>query len=254
VNLSGPILERCAARVLAGMCSVVSAAALCGGLPLRAAESWQSALASMPLTPAARELNRTNVAAVLLNSLRSNATLKALVLMPGATDEFYFFRRAEARLTNAAPSLLDAVRALTNQTNIRARFRPPALLLHTAEDPESPLVRIEDAPEARRIRERRFLSHFVFNDHDWDFVQPKLTLTLGRSPTGTTVFLPPPATTDSWHFFRHAVAGWNLDGWEALEAISLANKTVITIRRGRVLFEGDEREPGSSTPSKPAAK
>ncbi|MBI3876036.1 MAG: hypothetical protein HY300_08800, partial [Verrucomicrobia bacterium] len=41
---------------------------------------------------------------------------------------------------------------------------------------------------------------------------------------------------------------WNLNGWETLEAISLANKTVVTICRHKVIFEGDERirEEGSA--------
>ncbi len=208
----------------------------------------------MPLTPAVKQLNRTNVAEVLLGSLRSNSTVKALVLMPGATDEFYFFRRADAVLTASPPTLLDAVRALTNQTQIRARFRAPALLLHTAEDPLEPMITVEDGAAARRLRERRFLPSFRFNDHDWDFVQPKLAETLGGRTGGATEFLPPPRTTDSWHFFRHAVVGWNLDGWETLEVIALANKTVVTIRRNRVIFQGDEREPGEVAPTKTPGK
>ena len=227
-------------------------ALLIGSQSLRAAETWTGALATMPLVEPVAELNRTNVAAVLLRSLRSNATVKALVLMPGATDEFYFFDSATATLTNRAPSLLDAVTALTNQTRIRARFRAPALLLHTVEDPLEPLIKIQDAGEARRLRERRFLPRFLFNDHDWDHVQPILQRELGRRPGGETAFRPPTRTTDSWHFFRHAVAGWNLNGWEALEVISLANKTIITIQPRRILFEGDEREGGDPDPLRPA--
>src|ERR1043165_7155168 len=85
-----------------------------------AEETWQSALDRMPLNTAVTELNRTNCVEVLLNALQPDATVKALIFMPGATDEFYMFNRAKAALTNAAPSLLDAVNALTNQTYIRA--------------------------------------------------------------------------------------------------------------------------------------
>jgi len=241
---------RCHAPRTASLWAVF--ALLLGSQPLRAAETWTGALAAMPLVEPVAELNRTNVAAVLLRSLRSNATVKALVLMPGATDEFYFFHRATAALTNRAPTLLDAVTALTNQTRIRARFRPPALLLHTVEDPLEPLIKIQDAAEARRLRERRFLPRFLFNDHDWDYVQPILQRELGRRPGGATAFRPPTHSTDSWHFFRHAVAGWNLNGWEALEVISLANKTIVTIQQRRILFEGDEREVGDLDPPRPA--
>ena len=71
----------------------------------------------------------------MLDAFQSNAVVKALIFMPGATDELYFFRRAHAKLTNANPSLLDAIVALTNQTYIQATFQPPLLLLHTTEDP-----------------------------------------------------------------------------------------------------------------------
>ena len=92
---------------------------------LSAAETWQDALARMPLGHKVTELNRTNCADVFLGAFQSNNVVKALVFMPGATDEFYFFRRARADLTNSPASLLDAVSALTNQTQIRATFRPP---------------------------------------------------------------------------------------------------------------------------------
>src|SRR5882724_8907418 len=128
----------------------------CGGLPTRryngsvifkgiillawlamtalADENWQSALNKMPMVANVVELNRTNCVSLLLNSFQSNGVVKALIFMPGATDEFYFFSRARATLTNSNPTLLDAIIALTNQTYIQADFRPPLLLLHTTED------------------------------------------------------------------------------------------------------------------------
>lgn len=235
-------------RSIAATAGILLAGASCSAPGGPASESWTGALASMPLAAAVDELNRTNVAEVLLGSLRSNSTVKALVLMPGATDEFYFFREARAVLTNASPTLLDAVIALTNQTRIRAQFRPPALLLHTAEDPTEPLITIRDAAMARQFRGRRFRARFLFNDHDWNHVQPILQRELGALPGGLIEFLPPPNTMDSWHFFRHAVAGWNLTGWETLEVLSLANKTVMTIEKRRVLFEGDVREASQPEP------
>ena len=213
--------------------------------PLRAAESWQSALARMPLATNVTELTRSNFAEVLLSAFQSNATVKALVLLPGATDEFYFFQRAHARLTNAT-TLLDAVMALTNQTLLRTTFHPPLLLLHTAEDPVTALIKVENEATARQLRGTRFVPHFVYNDHDWNFVQPILDRTLAGRFTGWPEFLPPVKTPDSWHFFRHFVAGWNLDGWEALEALSLANKTTVTVKKRRVIFAGDTRNPAES--------
>src|SRR5437899_2268812 len=85
-----------------------------------AAESWPEALARMPVGSQVRELNRTNCVELMLRALQLNDVVKAVVFMPAATDELYLFRRATAQLTNASPTLLDAVVALTNQTFIRA--------------------------------------------------------------------------------------------------------------------------------------
>ena len=83
----------------------------------------------MPLAANGSVLNETNCVPLLLRSFRSNDVVKGIVFMPGATDEFFFFHKAKATLTNPSPTLLDAVSALTNQTEIRADFRPPLLLL-----------------------------------------------------------------------------------------------------------------------------
>lgn len=198
-------------------------------------DDWRMPLAAMPLPETVSELNRTNCVDLLLRSFQSNDVVRALVFMPGATDEFYMFRRARATLTNAAPSLLDAIAALTNQTYIRATFRPPLLLLHTDEDPLEPLFKIEDEATAEKIRQRKFLPHALFNDRDWDFVMPILEKRL------KTDFYPWPERRESWHFYRHSLAAWNLDGWETLEAVSLAGKETVTIQKKRVTFAGDER-------------
>jgi hypothetical protein len=206
-----------------------------------AAETWQTAMAQMPLGTNIAELNKTNFANTVLNAFRENSSVKALVLMPGCTDEFYFFNRGLVRLTNAAPTLLDAITALTNQTLVRATFYPPYLLLHTHEDPVEPLIRIEDNEVAERLKKKPFAPHFLYLDRDWDYVQPILNRTFSSRLTGYPEFLPRAKTSASWHFFRHSLAAWNLNGWEALEALSLAGKTVITIQKRRVLFEGDLR-------------
>jgi hypothetical protein len=219
---------------------ILAFAALSFSLP--ATETWQTALSQMPLKTSVTQLTRTNCVEPLLRAFQSNDVVKALVFMPGATDEFYFFRRARATLTNASPTLLDAVEALTNQTLIRATFRPPILLLHTVEDPLEPLFRIEDWPTEDRLRKAHFVPHVVYNDRDWDYLLPILGKKL------KTKFLPYRKTRDSWHFFRHSLAGWNLTGWEALEAISLAGKTTFTVQKKRVVFEGDTRKPKAPKP------
>src|SRR5690349_6730191 len=179
---------------------------------LRAAESWESALNRMPLDAAVAELSRTNCVDVMLRAFQSNEVVKALIFMPGATDEFYMFKRARARLTNASPTLLDAVTALTNQTLIRATFRAPFLLLHSDEDPLDLLISIESQSALEKLRSTQFVGHGVYNDRDWDFMQPIL-----RDCVKADV-KPWRGSRASWHFYRHSFAAWNLTGWEALQA------------------------------------
>ncbi len=200
-----------------------------------AAEDWPSALAAMPLRTRITELNRTNCVEVMLQAFQSNQIVKALIFMPGATDEFYMFHRANAQLRNPNPSLLDAVAALTNQTLICATFHAPLLLLHTDEDPLEPLIRVVHQPTAEKVRRRNFLSHVLYNDRDWDVLQPVLKKTLKVD------IRPWRYSYDTYHFYRHSLAGSGLNGWEALEAIALAGKTTVTVESRRVVFEGDER-------------
>jgi len=200
-----------------------------------AAETWQAALSRMPLGTNVPQLNRTNCVGIMLRAFQSNDVVKALVFMPGATDEFYFFRRASANLTNSPASLLDAISALTNQTLIRATFRPPLLLLHTGEDLLEPVIRVEHQPTADKIRQARFVPHGVYDDRDWDSLRPVLKKCF------RTDLLPWPQLIDSWHFYRHSFAAWNLTGWEAMEATALAGQTAVTVRKKQVVFELDTR-------------
>jgi hypothetical protein len=205
-----------------------------GPPPVAAQETWATALARMPL-PAVSQLNRSNCVEVMLGAFRSNAVVKALIFMPGATDEFYMFGRAKAELTNAAPTLLDAIGALTNQTRIRAAFRPPFLLLHADVDRLEPLIQIEHQPTADRLRQTPLPGAVRYNDRDWDFLQPvfKKALKIDLRPWRYS-----PA---SWHFYRHSFAAANLTGWEALEAAALSGKSAFIVRRREVIFVRDQR-------------
>ena len=207
----------------------------------------------MPLTEKVSELDRHNCVRVMLNSFQSNAAVQALIFLPGATDEFYFFHRAQARLTNAAPTLLDAVAALTNQTLLRAAVVPPFLLLRTAEDPLEPIAVVEDRRTADRIRRKHFEKHAVYDDRDWDYVRPILGIDLNTRVT------PRAGSRDSWHFFRHSFAEYDLNGWDALRAAALAGKTGFTVKKNLIVFQGDARFPGKpaglgGAPSKDAGQ
>jgi hypothetical protein len=200
-----------------------------------AGERWQEALAQMPLPSNVSPLNRSNCVHVVLKAFRSNDVVRALVFLPGATDEFYMFRRAEARLTNSSPSLLDAIIALTNQTLIRATFRPPFLLLHTDEDPLEPAIDVQDARTARTLMESRHLAQLASDDRDWNAVQPILKKSLKVD------IRPWHGSDGSWHFYRHSFAAWGLNGMQALEVTSLAGKTQVTLRKKSAVFKPDPR-------------
>jgi hypothetical protein len=202
---------------------------------MSAQEPWQTALARMPLLASPSQLNQTNCVGLLLHSFESNDVVKALIFMPGATDELYLFHRVRANLTNAAPSLLDAVNALVSQSQIRVTFLVPLLLLHTDEDPLEPLIDVRHPPTAERLKQARFMSHVCCEDRDWDFVQPALRWTL-RIDVRPWQYHP-----EAWHFYRHSFAAWNLTGWEALEAVALAGKSGFVVDRKKVTFSVDTR-------------
>lgn len=198
-------------------------------------ESWRSALSRMPLGSAVASLNQTNCAQAVLGAFQSNATVKALIFMPGATDELYFFRRVQVTLTNARPSLLDAVAALTNQSPLRAAFQPPYLLIHSEEDVLDLAVRIQHPRTVEKLKAGKPIPRLLALDRDWNQL-----LAMIKKPIGTTLW-PYRGTRESWHFYRHTFAGWNLTPWETLEAAALAGKTQFTVRRGTVVFEVDPR-------------
>jgi hypothetical protein len=202
---------------------------------LHGSESWEATLARMPLIMPARELNRTNCVDIVLSAFRSNEVVKAIIFMPGATDEFYLFRRAHASLTKADPTLLDAVSALTNQTFIQATFQAPFLLLHTTEDPLDEENVIEDQRAENRLKHKTRIAHLSCNDRDWDFLQPilKQSLKIALRPWRNS--------PNSWHFYRHSFAAWDVDGLQALEIAALAGKSKFTLHRREAVFEVDPR-------------
>jgi hypothetical protein len=198
-------------------------------------ETWQGALSQMPLNASATELNRTNCVPLMLDSFQPSGTVKALIFMPGATDEIYFFKRARSTLTNSNPSLLDAVIALTNQTYIQAAFRPPLLLLYTTEDALDGFATIKNDSTAAKLRETPLPGHFTFNDGDWDAVLAKLHKKFSIR------LQPSRGSAGSWHFYRHCFSASDLTEWEMLESLALAGKTTFTVHWRTVDFQPDAR-------------
>jgi hypothetical protein len=196
---------------------------------------WRKALSQMPLGASVTELDRTNCIPIMLNAFQSNDVVKALIFMPGATDEICFFRRAHAKLSGANPSLADAIAALTSQTYIRADFHPPFLLLHTTEDPLEPIAIVRNKATAAKLQTRMVPDRLVFNDCEWDNLRAALKKKL-------TVNLRPFSNSpDSWHFYRNTFAACGLTQWQLLEAIAMSGQTTLTVHWLTADFQLDTR-------------
>lgn len=185
--------------------------------------SWQEAFSQMPLGGHVTRLTRTNAIPLMLDAFQSNSVVKALVFMPGAADEFVFLRRAHATLTNANPSLADAIIALTNQTYIRAEFRPPFLLLYNTQDALDPIITIKSQSTAAKLKVRTVPGSIVLVDCMWDNVRPELQNKLSIR------LRPFPTDPDSWHFWPCNFAACGVTQWELLEAVALSSKTTLTL-------------------------
>jgi len=198
-------------------------------------EIWTHALSRMPLITNVTVLNHTNCPQILLPSLQSNAIAKALIFMPGATDELYFFKRVHVNLTNTSPTLWDAVVALTNQSPVRLTFRAPFVLLYSGEDVLDLDCTIKHERTQKKLMTGKPVPHLQAIDRDWTQL---LRMMKKQIPA---VLLPYEGTIGSWHFYRHTFAGWNLTPWEVMEASALAGKTKFTVVRNGVIFEVDPR-------------
>jgi len=201
-----------------------------------AGEAWQDAFSRMPLNASVTELNRTNCVPLMLEAFQSNGVVKALIFMPGATDELYFFQRARATLTNANPSLLDAVTALTNQTHIQATFQPPLLLLHTTEDSPDVVAAVKNESTAAKLHQQLVPGRVQVEDADWGDVRTALKgkLSIGLRPFENA--------SDTWHFYRHDFAACGVTDWEMLETLALAGRTTFTVNWLTADFQPDRRE------------
>ena len=199
-------------------------------------ETWQEALSRMPLRASAGEFNRTNCLPLMLNAFQSNGVVKAVIFMPGATDELDFFRRARPVLAIDHASLLDAVAALTNQTHIQATFQPPLLLLHTTEDPLNVIADVEDESTAAKLRKRIEGDRVLLIDADWSGVRTALK---GKLGVGLRPF---PNALDTWHFYRHNFVACGATDWEMLETLALAGKTTFTVNWLTADFKPDRRQ------------
>ena len=192
--------------------------------------AWTEALRAMPLDPTTPRLNRANCVAVTLGAFRSNAVVKALLFLPGVSDDFYLIHRDDPALNIQARTLLEAVTALTNRTEVRVTYRAPFLLLHVDRDLLEPDMVIRNERAAARLKREKHLPHAVYCDRHWEALQPELK---GRFPSK---ILPAARSEEAWHFNRHNLAGWGLSDWEWLEVLSLTGRTTVIVERSRLLW------------------
>ena len=196
-----------------------------------AEESWVKALRAMPLPPGAT-LNRSNAVEVLLNAFPSNTVLKAMVVLPGVSDDFYLIHRDAPALNLRAANLWEGIVALTNATPVRVTWREPLVLLHAgARESLQASIRIGDAAMAGRLKLQHLPGRVLHLDAHWETLQPSLERVLGRRVR------PEGASAEAWHFNRHNVAGWHLTGWELLEAVSLTGGTAVTVQKLGINFQ-----------------
>ena len=198
-------------------------------------ESWQTVLSKMPLPANSPPLNRDNGMSLLLGAFQSNDVVKALIFLPGVSDDFFLINRDKPKLNIAASNLFQTITALTNATEVRATFRKPFLLLHTARDHLEPHSSIEHSKTAEKLQQQRHWPHLVLNDTHWERLQPALKKNLRIK------VLPDAESADAWHFNRHSFAGWNLTDWELITALSLTGKTSFTVQKDRITFQVDSR-------------
>lgn len=193
-------------------------------------EPWVAALRAMPVPPVA--LNRSNAVDLLLGAFQSNAVVKAVVVLPGVSDDFYLIHREAAALNLRVTNLWAAIVALTNATPVRVTWREPYVLLHAgAREVLQASIRMDDAVLAGRLKRQSLPGRVLHLDAHWETVQPALerALVCRVRPDG--------ASTDAWHFNRHNLAGWNLTGWELLEVISLTGGTKVTVLNRGINFQ-----------------
>jgi hypothetical protein len=209
--------------------------AILGCTNIARSQDWSRALAQMPLGTNITWLTHSNCAQVCFAALREDPVVKGLVFLPGATDELYFFRRVNAQLTPVAPTLRDAIVALTNQTPLRVSFRAPLVLIHSEEDVLELEFTVPHAATAQALKGKTVPGRQEFWDRDWKVMRAHLQQALS-----VRVF-PYNRQSAARHFYRHTFAGWNLTGWETLEATALAGKSRFHVKRHEVEFTLDER-------------
>jgi hypothetical protein len=193
------------------------------------AEDWLQTLAETPFKKTHFQAYRTEPIELILKSFKPSDDLRAVVLMPAAADQLYFFDWGKIELPKHA-SLLDALNALTNKAHIRYSLAAPFLLIHMERDTISdPLLQIpaKKIEFEKHIKPKRLYSL----DHPYDRLLPWLEKVTGMkaSPDGKS--------TASWHWYRISFVGYDFNTVDLLRAFAYAMKTSVSVEGDQIIFK-----------------
>ncbi len=225
-------LSRLLLLVLMSLAAAVAVRSSAADLPpVIAWSKARAALDAMPLP--ATPLTRSNAIRLILQSFVASDEIRAVVVLPGAVDDYHLVHRETPLPAITSRTLAGALETLTNGTAWRLTFDPvrARLLIHTAPERVSTEVRIEGQGVEAKLQQRRSRSKLKWIDARWTGVQPALEQTLGRWVR------PQPDADEAGHFERVNLAGQGLSELELVEAVSLASGTRLVIGRREVRFE-----------------
>jgi len=194
-------------------------------------QTWSEALRTMPVPVSALPIERSNCISVCLTNFQSNAVVKALIFLPGISDDLYLINRDKPPLGITATNVFEALTRLTSVTRWALTFNAPFLLVHLARDVQTPAILARDSRTRLLLQEHRSFPYLVCTDMRWDSLQPILQNGLKRG------IRPEPRSEDAWHFARHNFAAWGLTDWELLSAISITARTKVVIEKKRIRLE-----------------
>jgi hypothetical protein len=191
-------------------------------------QDWRETLARTPFSKTSFQVYQTEPVELILKAFRPTGVLRGVVLMPGAADQIYFSDWGRVEL-GAAPSLLDALNALTNQARMSYSFVAPFLLIHLPRDTTNdPVTFVADA--AAKLHARKKLGEIFYLDRPYNRVLGELKKVTGLKAN------PDQRDPGSWHFYRLSLVGYDLSAPELLRAIAYGTKTSALVEKRRVVF------------------
>jgi hypothetical protein len=193
------------------------------------AQDWRQALAQTPFPKATFHAYQTEPVELLLNAFRPTAEIRGVILMPAASDQLYFFNWGKVELPQN-PTLLEALNALTNKTQLTYSFVSPFLLIHHPRDTTTdPLTFGPDVAE--KFHKRKKSGRVYYLDRPYDRILPALKKVTGLKN------IPDQRDPASWHFYRLSIVAYDPSATELLRAIAYGTKTSVQVEKKRVIFK-----------------